>query len=67
MGSGVGELLAKIDVGVLGGAMLDAAAAAGIGVTVTFVDTPRPVNVYISERAAQMYTLTEVRCSCISY
>ncbi|HEX8789327.1 MAG TPA: PAS domain S-box protein [Polyangiaceae bacterium] len=54
MGSGVGELLAKIDVGVLGGAMLDAAAAAGIGVTVTFVDSARPVNAYISERAAQI-------------
>jgi len=54
MGSGVGELLAKIDVGGLGGAMLDAAAAAGIGVTVTFVDSQRPVNVYISERAAQI-------------
>ncbi len=34
--------------------MLDAAAAAGIGVTVTFVDTPRPINAYISERAAQI-------------
>jgi PAS domain S-box-containing protein len=54
MGSGVGELLAKFDVGALGGAMLDAAAAAGIGVTVTFVDSPRPVNAYISERAAQI-------------
>lgn len=54
MGSGVGELLAKIDVGGLGEAMLDAAAAAGIGVTVTFVDSQRPVNAYISERAAQI-------------
>ncbi len=54
MGSGVGELLAKIDVGGLGGAMLDAAAAAGIGVTVTFVDSQRPVSAYISERAAQI-------------
>jgi len=54
MSSGVGALLAEIDIGALGRTMLDAAAAARIGVTVTFVDAPRPVSAYISQAAAQI-------------
>jgi PAS domain S-box-containing protein len=54
MSSGVGTLLAEIDIGALGRTMFDAAAAARIGVTVTFVDTPRPVSAYISQAAADI-------------
>ncbi|HEY8038911.1 MAG TPA: PAS domain S-box protein [Polyangiaceae bacterium] len=49
-----GGVLANIDVGVLGKTMLDAARAARIGVTVTFVDTPNPRNAYVSEAAADI-------------
>jgi PAS domain S-box-containing protein len=48
------EALAQMDVGVLGRAMLDAAGAARIGVTVSFVDGDRPRNAYVSEAAAQI-------------
>ena len=54
MGTGAGELLAKIDAGVLGRTLLEAAGAARIGVTVTLVDTPVPRNVYVSEAAADL-------------
>jgi PAS domain S-box-containing protein len=54
MGTGDGEMLAKIDAGVLGRALLEAAGAARIGVTVTLVDTPVPRNVYVSEAAADL-------------
>ena len=54
MGTSAGEALAKIDAGVLGKALLEAASAAGIGVTVTLVDTPVPRNVYVSEAAAEL-------------
>jgi PAS domain S-box-containing protein len=54
MGSAAGEVLAKIDAGVLGRALLEAAGAARIGVTVTLVDTPVPQNVYVSVAAAEM-------------
>jgi PAS domain S-box-containing protein len=47
-----GEVLANIDVGVLGRTMLDAARAARIGVTVTRLDPLR--NVYVSEAAADI-------------
>jgi PAS domain S-box-containing protein len=52
MGGRAGEVVANIDAGVLGKAMLDAARAAGIGVTVTMVDTPTPRHMYVSEAAA---------------
>src|ERR1019366_5523109 len=54
MGTGAGELLAKIDAGMLGRTLLEAAGAARIGVTVTLVDTPVPRNVYDSEVAADL-------------
>jgi PAS domain S-box-containing protein len=54
MSSGVGALLAEMDMGALGRTMLDAAGAARIGVMVTFVDTPRPVQAYISPVAADI-------------
>src|ERR1019366_5918850 len=54
MGTGAGELLAKIDAGMLGRTLLEAAGAARIGVTVTLVDTPVPRNVYVSEAAADL-------------
>ncbi|MGD0524764.1 MAG: PAS domain S-box protein, partial [Polyangiaceae bacterium] len=54
MGSSAGEVLAKIDAGILGRALLEAAGAARIGVTVTLVDTPVPRNVYVSEAAAEL-------------
>jgi len=54
MGTGDGEMLAKIDAGVLGRTLLEAAGAARIGVTVTLVDTPVPRNVYVSEAAADL-------------
>jgi PAS domain S-box-containing protein len=49
-----GEMLSNIDLGVLGRTMLDAARAARIGVTVTFVDPPGPRNVYVSAAAADI-------------
>jgi len=54
MPTGAGELPAKFDAGVLGRALLEAAGAARIGVTVTLVDTPVPRNVYVSEAAADL-------------
>ena len=54
MGARAPELLANIDPGILGRAMLEAARAARIGVTVTFIDTPRPQNAYVSEAAAEI-------------
>jgi PAS domain S-box-containing protein len=54
MGMGAGDVLAKIDAGVLGRTLLDAAHHAGIGLTVTLVDTPVPQNVYVSEVAARL-------------
>jgi PAS domain S-box-containing protein len=50
----VGELPANIDVGALGRAMLEAAHAARIGVTVTLVDPPKPRCVYVNEAAAEI-------------
>jgi PAS domain S-box-containing protein len=50
----VGELPANIDVGALGRAMLEAAHAARIGVSVTLVDLPEPRCVYINEAAAEI-------------
>jgi PAS domain S-box-containing protein len=47
-------VLGELDVGVLGKTMLEAAHAAGIGVTVTFVDGPGPRNAYVSEAAARI-------------
>ena len=52
-GAGVG-VLANIDAGVLGRSMLDAAKAARIGVTVTFVDGAHPQNVYVNEAAGDI-------------
>jgi PAS domain S-box-containing protein len=49
-----GQLLAQFDANVLGRAMLDAARAAGIGVTITLVESGRPRNVYVSEAAANV-------------
>ena len=49
-----GELLAKIDSGVLGRTLLEAAGAARIGVTVTLLDPPCPRTVYVSEAAADL-------------
>jgi PAS domain S-box-containing protein len=49
-----GQMLAKIDIGVLGRTMLDAARAARIGVTITLVDSPRPRNIYVSDAAANI-------------
>lgn len=54
MGTGAGEMLAKIDAGVLGRTLLEAAGAARIGVTVTLVDMPVPRNVYVSQAAADL-------------
>ena len=54
MGGRAGEVVANIDAGVLGKAMLDAARAAGIGVTVTMVDPPAPRHMYVSEAAADI-------------
>jgi PAS domain S-box-containing protein len=54
MATGDGEMLAKIDAGVLGRALLEAAGAAHIGVTVTLVDASVPRNVYVSEAAAEL-------------
>jgi PAS domain S-box-containing protein len=54
MASRGGDVLAQIDVGVLGKAMLDAAGVARIGVTVTFVDGDVPRNAYVSETAAEI-------------
>ena len=57
-----GQLLANIDIGVLGKTMLDAARAAGIGVTITLVESGRPRNVYASEAAANIlgYSIEEL-------
>jgi PAS domain S-box-containing protein len=49
-----GQVLSNIDIGVLGRTMLDAARAARIGVTLTFIDGARPRNVYVSEAAADI-------------
>ncbi|HEY6458503.1 MAG TPA: PAS domain S-box protein, partial [Polyangiaceae bacterium] len=49
-----GEMLAKIDLGVLGRAMIDAAGSAGIGLTVTLVDPPAPRIVYANAAAAEI-------------
>jgi PAS domain S-box-containing protein len=54
MGGHAGEVVANIDAGVLGKAMLDAARAAGIGVTVTMVDTPTPRHMYVNQAAADI-------------
>src|SRR5579883_2292401 len=54
MGSGAGDVLAQLDVSALGKAMLDAAGAARIGVTVTFVDEDPPRNAYVSDVAAEI-------------
>ncbi|HEY3821697.1 MAG TPA: ATP-binding protein [Polyangiaceae bacterium] len=54
MSTVAGELLAKIDAGVLGRALLEAAGGAGIGVTVTLVDSPVPRHVYVSDAAAEL-------------
>ena len=55
MASGARDgVLESIDAAVLGQSMLEAARAAHIGVTVTFVDTPSPRNVYVSEAAAEV-------------
>jgi PAS domain S-box-containing protein len=43
-----------LDVGVLGKTMLDAAQAAGIGVTVAYVDGTAPRHVYVNEAVASM-------------
>jgi PAS domain S-box-containing protein len=48
------DVLANIDIGVLGRAMLDAAGAARIGVTLTLIDAPRPRNVYVNDAAADI-------------
>ncbi|MDP9002117.1 MAG: PAS domain S-box protein [Myxococcota bacterium] len=52
------DVLATLDNGVLGKTMLDAARAAGIGVTVTLIDSPTPRNVYVSEAAASIFGRT---------
>src|ERR1700722_4637130 len=54
MGTPAGELLAKIDAGVLGRTLLEAAGAARIGVTVTLLDALCPRTVYVSEAAAEL-------------
>ncbi|HEY4015660.1 MAG TPA: ATP-binding protein [Polyangiaceae bacterium] len=56
------DMPAGLDVGVLGRSMLDAAKAAHIGVSVTFVDGLRPQNVYVSETAAELlgWTVAEL-------
>ena len=54
MGEPGSSALGTIDAGVLGQTMLEAAKAAGIGVTITFVDTPEPRHAYVSEAAAQI-------------
>jgi PAS domain S-box-containing protein len=54
MVSGCPELPPNLDLGALGKTMLDAAEAAHIGVTVTFVDGARPKNVYVSRAASEI-------------
>ncbi len=56
------QVLAKMDVGVLGKTMLDAARAARIGVTITLVDSEPPRNLYVSEAAAEIlgYSVDEL-------
>jgi PAS domain S-box-containing protein len=46
------DMLANIDIGLLGRTMLDAAGAAGIGVTLTLIEPSGARNVYVSEAAA---------------
>jgi PAS domain S-box-containing protein len=48
------EVLANVDLGLLGRSMLDAAAMARIGVVVTIVDPDAPHNVYVNEAAARI-------------
>jgi PAS domain S-box-containing protein len=50
-----GEVLSQIDLGALGRTMLEAARAAGIGVTVTLVEPPAPRNIYVNEAAAEIF------------
>ena len=47
-------MLTKIDIGVLGSTMLQAARAERIGVTLTLIDPLPPRNVYVSEAAAEL-------------
>jgi len=54
MGVRAGEVLASLDAGAIGKAMLDAAQAARIGVTVTLVDAGAPRNVYVNDAAADI-------------
>ena len=54
MGVRAGQVLANVDAGVLGKAMLDAAQAARIGVTVTLVDDGVPRQAYANEAAADI-------------
>jgi PAS domain S-box-containing protein len=56
------DIPAGLDVGLLGRNMLDAARAAHIGVSVTFVDGPHPQNVYVSDTAADLlgWTVAEL-------
>ena len=48
------ELPPNLDLGALGKTMLDAAEAAGIGVSVTFIDGAAPRTVYVSEATSQI-------------
>src|SRR5580704_15378331 len=48
------ELSPNLDLGALGKTMLDAAEAARIGVTVTFIDGVQSRNVYVSRAAAEI-------------
>jgi PAS domain S-box-containing protein len=48
------ELPANLDLGLLGGTLLEAAQAARIGVTVTFIEEGTPRNVYVSAAAADI-------------
>ena len=66
MGSDTGEVLSKIDLDVLGGAMLEAARAARIGVTVTLVEPPEPRIVYVNEAAAEVFGWPWRRCSSVT-
>jgi PAS domain S-box-containing protein len=54
MATGTAEMLAKIDAGMLGRLLLDAAGAARIGVTVTFVDGAGPRIAYVSDVTAEL-------------
>jgi PAS domain S-box-containing protein len=54
MVDGAPPLPPNVDLGVLGKTMLEAAEAARIGVTVTFVEGGVPRNVYVSTAAAQI-------------